>query len=145
MFSDNNQTQPTINSETTQKLTQQFIHFMETGESPAGLFTVDVFCDFTLPLWRLQAQGIDAVVALRHQGHPWPGTISRWRCDPTPTGFVFEFEERWQVDRKNWYARELARADVKDGSISHLSIYCTGDWDEKQMATHTRAVRLLRP
>jgi hypothetical protein len=123
----------------------RFVHFLETGEPPAGLFTSDVFCDFTLPRWRLQAQGPAAVVALRKQGHPGPGIVPRWRCDPTPTGFLIEFEERWSQDGKDWYSREMARADLRGESICALSVYCTGDWDAAREAEHGRAVQLLRP
>ena len=41
--------------------------------------------------------------------------------------------------------REMARADVEDGSISELSVYCTGDWDTERVAEHQAAVSLLRP
>ena len=43
------------------------------------------------------------------------------------------------------YSREMARADVVDGAISAVSVYCTGDWDEALQARHAREVALLRP
>ena len=61
-------------------LADRFIVFLETGEPPAGLFQPDVFCDFTMPLWRIQAQGPEGVVALRRAGHPAPGQVVRPRC-----------------------------------------------------------------
>jgi len=39
----------------------------------------------------------------------------------------------------------LFRADVSDGAISQLTVYCTGDWDRARVAEHAAAVRLLRP
>ncbi len=123
----------------------RFIQFLETGKPPEGLFTADVFCDFTLPRWRLQAQGVNEVVALRLQGHPGPGKVPRWRCDPTPTGLVLEVEERWSQDGKDWYCRELFRADVRGEAICALSVYCTGDWDTAREAEHAKSVRLLLP
>src|SRR5207245_2889346 len=50
--------------ETARSLADRFITFLETGTAPEGLFSPDVFCDFTMPLWRLQAQGIEEVVRL---------------------------------------------------------------------------------
>jgi len=123
----------------------QLIHFLETGDAPPGLFTDDVFCDFTLPLWRLQAQGLEPVVALRRQGHPGPGRVPRWRCDPTPTGLLLEVEERWEQAGESWYCRELMRADVAGKSITEIAVYCTGDWNAARQAEHQQAVRLLRP
>jgi hypothetical protein len=123
----------------------QFIQFLETGESAEGLWTPDVFCDFTMPQWRLQAQGIEDVLALRKHGHPGPGRVPRSRFDATATGFVLEVEEQWEQDGESWYCRELFRADIVDGSISGLSVYCTGDWDAALVARHAETVRLIRP
>jgi hypothetical protein len=125
-------------------LAHRFIEFLETGIVPDGLFTPGVFCDFTMPKWRLQSEGIDGLVALRKAGHPGPGKVPRWRCDATATGFVLEFEERWEQDGKDWYSRELARADTEQGAVSTLSVYCTGDWDAEQRAKHSASVKLIR-
>jgi hypothetical protein len=122
-----------------------FIKFLETGQVPDGLFTADVFCDFTMPKWRLQAQGIEQVVALRKSGHPGVGKVPRWRCDATESGFVLEFEERWAQDGKDWYAREMVRADAPSGPILEFTVYCTGDWDADQCTKHAASVKLIRP
>ncbi len=122
-----------------------FVDFLETGAVADGLFTRDVFCDFTMPKWRLQAQGIEQVISLRKTGHPGPGKVPRWRCDATPSGFVLEFEERWEQDGKDWYAREMVRADAPQGAISEFSVYCTGDWDADLRAKHAASVKLIRP
>lgn len=126
-------------------LAKKLVELLETGAPPPGLFTADVFCDFTSPRWRVQARGIADLVAMRLAGHPGPGRVTRWRCDPTARGFVLEFEERWQADGRDWYAREMLRADVEGDSIAQLSVYCTGDWDRAREAEHAREVRLLRP
>lgn len=127
------------------ELAGKFVSFLETGKLPAGTFSADVFCDFTMPQWRLQAQGSDNVVALRLAGHPGPGRVPRSRLDATQTGFVLEVEERWEDDGGSWYCRELFRADVADGVICELSVYCTGDWDAELEATHAGTVQLIRP
>jgi hypothetical protein len=132
-------------SERVQLLASRFVEFHETGEVPDGLFTDDVFCDFTMPLWRVQAQGVDATVRLRKHGHPGPGKVPRWRFDPTPSGFVIEFEEHWEQDGKEWYSRELARIEMRDDRIASMSVYCTGDWDAVRRARHAAEVTLIRP
>jgi hypothetical protein len=126
-------------------IARRFIRFLETGEVDASLFDADVFCDFTLPRWRLQAQGLEPVLALRRQGHPSPGRVPRFRCDPTPSGFVLEVEEEWEQDGEAWYCREMFRADVTGETIAALAVYCTGDWDRSRRAQHAREVPLLRP
>lgn len=137
--------QITMNNAHMTQIAGGLVKFLETGVPPAGLFAEEVFCDFTSPKWRLQAQGRDRVVELRRQTHPSPGVVSRWRCDPTPSGFVMEWEERWTDEADDWYCREMARAEVEAGKISSISVYCTGDWDTELRERHAREVQLLRP
>ena len=127
------------------ELAAKFIEFLETGTPPEGLFTADAFCDFTMPQWRLQFQGIEGIVAGRKAGHPASGRVPRSRFDATATGFVLEVEEEWDQDGEAWYCRELFRADVADGAISQISVYCTGDWDSALVARHRETIELLRP
>jgi hypothetical protein len=124
---------------------QKLVDWLETTHLPAGLFTDDVFLDFTSPQWRQQGQGLEDSLAIRRSGHPAPGRVTRLRYDPTPTGFVLEWEEEWDERGDHWYCREMMRADLRDGAISELSVYCTGDWDSAHVARHAREVRLLRP
>ncbi len=58
---------------------------------------------------------------------------------------MIEFEETWTAGGEQWYCREMARADVSDGVITELSVYCTGDWDAAQQSRHAQEVTLLRP
>ena len=129
---------------TARDLAGQIITFMETAAPPEGLFTPDVFCDFTMPQWRLQAQGIEDVTALRKAGHPGPSRVPRSRFDVTTTGFVLEVEEQWDQDGESWYCREMIRADISDGSVSQISVYCTGDWDRERVRRHAETVQLIR-
>lgn len=136
----------TMTGETQRReLAAKFIKFLETGTAPDGLFTSDAFCDFTMPQWRLQAQGAEDIASMRKSGHPGPGRVPRSRFDATTTGFVLEVEEEWEQDGESWYCRELFRADVADGGISQISVYCTGDWDRATVARHRETVPLIRP
>jgi hypothetical protein len=129
---------------TARELASKLIEFLESGVAPDGLFAPDAFVDFTMPQWRLQAQGAEDVAALRKHGHPAPGRVPRSRFDATPSGFVLEVEEQWDADGDSWYCRELFRADVTGGAIGELSVYCTGDWNSEQVARHAASVHLLR-
>lgn len=132
-------------SDTDRLLARQFINFLETGIAADGLFAPDLFTDFTMPLWRLQADTAEGSIALRAAGHPMVGRVPRHRLDVMDGGFVLEVEETWRADGDDWYCRELFRADVVDGSIRELAVYCTGDWPSARVAEHRAAVRLLRP
>lgn len=127
------------------ELADLFVEFLRTNSAPAGLFTDDVFLDLSLPQWRLQAVGRDNLMALRRAGHPALGSVPRHRVEVTGTGIVIEFEERWEDADGVWYCREMLRAEVRDGSMSEVSVYCTGDWSPEVQAAHRREVTLVRP
>ena len=118
----------------------RLVRFLETHEVTPGLFTDDVFVDFTPPLGRYQAEGVTNVVSLRARNHPAGGRVVGRRCDPTPTGYVLEVEERWEDKAKSWFARELFRVDLRGDSIASMSVYCTGDWEARVYDEHTRGL-----
>ena len=120
------------------------IRFLETGTIPERLFAADVFADLSMPHWRVQTATAAEVIAIRAEGHPCPGQVRVERVEQTGHGFTIEFEERWEDGGQRWYCREMIRADVADGSIADMSIYCTGDWDEARQREHAKAVRLIR-
>ncbi|MFD9796371.1 hypothetical protein ACFWXK_36065 [Streptomyces sp. NPDC059070] len=128
-----------------ERLAALFVEFLCTNSAPEGLFTEDAFCDLSLPQWRIQTVGRDQLVALRRTSHPYLGTVPRHRVDVTGTGIVIEFEERWSDGGGDWYCREMLRAEVRDGAMSELSIYCTGDWAPDVQEAHAREVTLIRP
>jgi hypothetical protein len=136
---------PDIDAGQADVLTGKMIRFLETGDVPEGLFRPDVLLDLSMPTWRIQTAGAENLIAVRKEGHPGPGTVTGWCADPTPSGFVLEFEERWDGEGQQWYAREMLRADVTGNAIARLSVYCTGDWDEARQAEHAAAVTLIRP
>ena len=128
-----------------EQLATKLVRFLETNEPPAGLFSDDLFTDFTMPLWRLQAADRAGSVQIRTTGHPSKGRVPRTRLDVTGTGFLLEVEEEWEDQGQQWYCRELMRCDVTDGQVSAISVYCTGDWDEATRAQHAETVTLIRP
>jgi hypothetical protein len=120
------------------------IRFLETGIVPERLFAADVFADLSLPHWRVQAATAAEIIAIRAEGHPCPGQVRVERVERTGPGFTIEFEERWEDGGQGWYCREMIRADVANGAIVDMSIFCTGDWDEARQREHAQAVRLIR-
>ena len=121
------------------------ISWLETGVVPDALFAPDVFADVSLPHWRVQSDTVEGLLAIRTEGHPISGQVRVERVEPTERGFTIEFEERWEDGGQHWYCREMIRADVVGATIVEVSVYCTGDWDEKRQAEHADAVVLLRP
>jgi len=126
-------------------LARTLVTWLETGVRPDAMLADDVFCDLSLPHWRLQGVGPDALFGARESSHPYPGQVRVEALDATSRGFLLQFEERWEADGQRWYSRELLHCVVTDGRVSELSIYCTGDWDATVQQRHAEQVRLVRP
>lgn len=134
----------TTTSRQTETAVANLVRFLETGIVPDGAFTPDVFSDLSLPQWRIQTATAGDLAAVRAANHPIAGQVHVERVDPTEHGFTIEFEERWEHQGQRWYAREMIRADVVDGTVVELSVYCTGDWDQATQRAHSEQVRLIR-
>ena len=117
---------------------QGFVRFLETGQAE-GVFATELVCDVNFPQQRILGMTEDALVALRRSEHPGSTDVRIERLDPTDRGWVLQLEERWMRDGERWYSRELFRADVSDGRIVELTVYCTGDWDEALQREHAAA------
>ena len=102
-----------MKGEEANKVALKMIKFLETGKVPDGLFAPDIFLDFILPKWRVQAQGYDDMVQARFGSHPGTGKVPCWCCDPIPSGFVLEVEECWTLDGKDWHCVTLLRDDAR--------------------------------
>jgi hypothetical protein len=76
-------------------------------------------------------------------GHLGPSRVPRSRFDATTTGFALEVEEQWIKTVSPGIAASCS-ADVSGGSISQLSVYCTGDWDRERVRRHAETVHLIR-
>lgn len=135
---------PTLDRSEVDTLVATFVDWMETGVAPDGLLADDCFADVSLPHWRFQVEGGPAVAASRHESHPFTGRVRVEKVDRTEHGFAIAFEERWEDEGQQWYCREQMTAEIRDGQISDLRFYCTGDWDEALQARHAEAVTLLR-
>jgi hypothetical protein len=126
-------------------LVEEFVTWLETGVRPEDMLTSEVFCDFSMPHWREQTVGTEAVYGIREGGHPFPGEVRVEALDRTSRGFLLQFEERWDADGQRWYCRELIHCVVTHGRISEVVVSCTGDWDEATQRRHADQVRLVRP
>ena len=113
------------------------------GVPPAvgDVLTDDVFLDGNPPLWRFQLQGIEAFAAWYKSYAPnGMDEVTVVRTVPTASGFVTELTERNREDTgKEITGREIVLCTVRDGRISELTVYCSGDWDEELQAPRGRS------
>jgi hypothetical protein len=108
------------------------------------VFTDDVFLDGHPPLWRFQLQGIDDFRAWL-QGYVGDGrTVEVVRTVATSSGFVTEHTGAAHTDRGLITGRELLLCAVRDGRISELTVFCSGQWDAALRDRHAAEAPMLR-
>jgi ketosteroid isomerase-like protein len=104
----------------------------------------DVFLDGNPPLWRFQLQGRDAFDAWIKSFMPHGADTTVVRTIPTVTGFVTEFTGRHDEHGHEITDRKILLAEVRDGRITELTVYCSGDWDADLRARHAAETQLSR-
>ena len=134
-----------IDDATAQRLSERFNAVFETLDAGDGLFSPDVFFDLNMPVWRFQLQGPEAWEAQLKRLAEGPVTIRVLRTVPTASGFVTEHEERGEVDGRILSARRLWLCAVRDGQVTDVVGYCSGEWDEELRTRHAAEAPMIRP
>jgi hypothetical protein len=133
-----------LDESTARDLGERLADVFRTAEVGTVL-TDDVFLDGHPPLWRFQLQGRDTFAAWLRGYSPDGADITVVRTIPTATGFVTELVGRHDEHGEEITDRKIVLAEVRDGRISELTVYCSGDWDAALRARHAAETELLRP
>lgn len=134
----------TIDRPTAALLAERLADVFRTADV-ADVFTEDLFLDGHPPFWRFQILGLDAFAAWLTGYSPDGVETTVIRAVPTDTGFVTEVTGHHEEDGVVITDRKILLCEVRDGRISELTIYCSGDWDPERRARHAAETTLLRP
>ena len=127
-----------------QELSERLADVFRTAEA-TDVLADDIFLDGNPPEWRFQLQGRDAFDAWIKSFMPHGADTTVVRTIPTVTGFVTEFTGRHNQDGREITDRKILLAEVRDGRVAELTVYCSGDWDADLRARHAAETQLIRP
>lgn len=127
-----------------QELSERLADVFRTAQA-TDVLADDVFLDGNPPEWRFQLQGRDMFDAWIKSFMPHGADTTVVRTIPTVTGFVTEFTGRHDEDGREITDRKILLAEVRDGRIAELTVYCSGDWDAELRARHATETQLIRP
>jgi hypothetical protein len=128
-----------------ERLCERFHEAFTTFEAGEDVFAPDVFCDLNMPVWRFQLQGREAFGAQIARINQGPSRVEILRTVPTSSGFVAEHVEHQDVDGEDHSARRLVLCEVREGLITDVTVYCSGEWDDELRARHAAEAPMIRP
>jgi ketosteroid isomerase-like protein len=126
------------------ELSERLADVFRTAQA-GDVLAEDVFLDGNPPLWRFQLEGRDTLDTWIKSFMPHGAETTVVRTIPTVTGFVTEFTGRHDEDSQEITDRKILLAEVRDGRIAELTVYCGGDWDADLRARHAAETHLIRP
>lgn len=135
---------PTLDRPAAERLSARFGSLFETFDA-GDLFAPDALFDLNMPVWRFQLVGGEAFAEQLRTIARGPVTVEVLRTVSTAAGFVHEHEERQEVDGEVYSARRLWLCEVRDGRITEVTGYCSGEWDEALRARHAVEAPMVRP
>jgi len=129
---------------TAQELSERLADVFRTADN-FDVLTEDVFLDGHPPQWRFQLEGRDAFAAWLQDYSPHGHDITVARTVPTTNGFVTELLGRHVEDGQEITDRKIVLCTVREGQVSEMTIYCSGDWDAELRARHAAEAPVIRP
>lgn len=130
---------------TTDVLAAALVEFFETNQGEDKVFAPDLFVDMNVPEWRFQIEGRDGLAQSLRSDCPQGQRIRSSRTIQTADGFVLEIESRYPNHHGTQvYCRFVNIATVRDGLVSDLVVYCTGEWDADTEARQKAEAPMFR-
>ena len=113
----------------------------------AALYRPDAILDVSVPQWRYQLQGRDAIreALAEEAGYLTGGArVTGQRATPTEGGVVVELEVRFvqEGEERQWREVHLFRTDGT--AITEHVNYCTGIWDAATIARQAVEAPMVR-
>jgi hypothetical protein len=115
----------------------RFLRAVEGAAIPAcHVWSADAVLDATVPNWRLQATGPDAIRAEYSRWFADPGHFHDLRRYPVQggTGEVVEYTLSWQENGVPHAAHHMHLLTVRDDLIVADTVFCGGRWPAALLA-----------
>jgi ketosteroid isomerase-like protein len=113
----------------------------------AQLYRPDALLDVSVPQWRYQLQGPEAIrQALAEELAPFVGSarVTGQRATRTDDGVVVELEVRFMQDGEERQWREVHLFHTDGTAITEHLNYCTGVWDAATIARQALEAPMVR-
>jgi len=117
----------------------RFLHGVEAGALPAGVFAETAVLDATVPNWRFSVHGGEAVHTQLSHWFADPGGFEELRRTPLPDGELVEFTLSWAEDGVPYTCHQAHILRVAGGRIQADTAFCGGRWPAELLLEMERA------
>ncbi len=116
----------------------QFLSAVESGEiAGCVVWSADAVLDATVPNWRFQVTGADAIRGEYAKWFAVPGAFEQLRRLRTEDGEVVEYTLTWTEDGVAHAAHHVHLLTLDAGQIVADTVLCGGRWPESLLAEMT--------
>ena len=115
----------------TSSAVDRFLRAVETaGIASCDAWAADAVVDATVPNWRLEARGVDAIRAEYARWFAHPARFEQLRREPLAGGELVEYVVVWEQDGVPHAAHHVHIFDVSDDRIVRDVVMCGGRWPQ---------------
>jgi hypothetical protein len=101
---------------------------------PRDLYADDAVLDATVPMWRFEVHGAEAVAAQTSGWYADPGTLTELVREPLPGGEVVRFTLEWLENGEPWAAHQVHFIATEADRITRQQVWCGGRWPAAVLA-----------
>jgi hypothetical protein len=117
----------------------RFVVGVETGQLPEDLFSDDAGLDATVPNWRFQVRGGEAVRAELGRWYADPGHFLDLQRTAIPDGELVEFTLAWTEDGVPHRVHQAHILRVAGDRVAMDTAFCGGRWNADLIQEMERA------
>ena len=121
-------------AQTTTAAVDSFIEAICAGRLPADLYVPDATLDATVPGWRFQLAGAEAIVAEYSRWFTHPSRLEALERHPIEGGEVIRYLQTFEVDGQPHAAHHAHLLQVAGDRIAADVVFCGGRWGPELLA-----------
>jgi hypothetical protein len=126
---------PTTTRSAVAEPVQRLLDAIASGAGlPDGLFTADAVLDATVPMWRYETSGGEAVRAELGKWYGFPSHIENVRRRPFPGGEAVEIDISWIESGMPHAGHQLHVLGLSGDRIASDTVFCGGRWSAELLA-----------
>lgn len=112
----------------------RFLAGIEAGQPDGDVYAPDAVLDATVPGWRFQLEGVDAIVDEYRRWFNAPGPFHSVERHALPDGELVRYVQDLQIESGTITVHHMHHLTIVDGKITRDVVFCGGRWSPELVA-----------